>query len=97
LVRNRDVDHLSPREWQGELTAGSCDIHACYHAGVAQAKEVLAKYGCDMDSTARFSEEGFHLMWPKGGKYSGLSNKEVDRSLENVSAAIESAGLSPHA
>ncbi|KAK6991620.1 hypothetical protein R3P38DRAFT_2563904, partial [Favolaschia claudopus] len=37
LVRNRDVDHLSPREWEGDLTAGSCDIHACYHAGVAQA------------------------------------------------------------
>ncbi|KAK7015800.1 hypothetical protein R3P38DRAFT_2786721 [Favolaschia claudopus] len=91
LVRNRNVDHLSPREWEGELTAGSCDIHACYHEGVAQEKAVLAKYGCDMDFTTRFSQEGFDLMRPKGGKYPGLS-KEVDRSLENAAAAVDAMG-----
>ncbi|KAK7015617.1 hypothetical protein R3P38DRAFT_2786566 [Favolaschia claudopus] len=94
LVRNRDVDHLSPREWEGDLTAGSCDIHACYHAGVAQARAVLAKYGCDTDFTARFSQEGFDLMRPKGGKYPGLS-KEVDRLLENASAALDSETTAP--
>ncbi|KAK7021609.1 hypothetical protein R3P38DRAFT_3196381 [Favolaschia claudopus] len=94
LVRNRDVDHLSPREWEGDLTAGSCDIHACYHAGVAQARAVLAKYGCDTDFTACFSQEGFDLMRPKGGKYPGLF-KEVDRLLENASAALDSETTAP--
>ncbi|KAK7034930.1 hypothetical protein R3P38DRAFT_2771988 [Favolaschia claudopus] len=91
LVRARDVDHLSPRNWKGDLTAGSCNIHECYTAGVAHAKAVLAKYGCDIDFAARFSKEGFDLMRPNGGKYPGLS-KEVDRSLGD---ALDSAGTEP--
>ncbi|KAK7034343.1 hypothetical protein R3P38DRAFT_2519217, partial [Favolaschia claudopus] len=91
LVRARDVDHLSPRNWKGDLTAGSCNIHECYTAGVAHAKAVLAKYGCDIDFAARFSKEGFDLMRPNGGKYPGLS-KEVDRSLGD---ALDSSGTEP--
>ncbi|KAJ7088428.1 hypothetical protein B0H15DRAFT_982116, partial [Mycena belliarum] len=89
LVRSRDVDHLSPREWEGDLTAGSCDIQGCYRKGVDLARGILAKYGCDMDFSARFAAEDFDLMRPNGGKYPGLS-KEVDRSLGDVSITSES-------
>ncbi|KAJ7858865.1 hypothetical protein B0H13DRAFT_1640313, partial [Mycena leptocephala] len=29
MLRGRDVDHLTPGQWEGDLTAQSCDIHAC--------------------------------------------------------------------
>ncbi|KAJ7800850.1 hypothetical protein B0H13DRAFT_2390241 [Mycena leptocephala] len=90
LVRSRDVDHLSPRQWEGDITAASCNIRACYTAGVDLAKSILAKYGCDMDFTARFAKEGFDLMRPKGGKYPGLS-KDVDRSLIDASTTESSS------
>ncbi|KAJ7471739.1 hypothetical protein FB451DRAFT_1036440, partial [Mycena latifolia] len=80
MVRSCDVDHLSPRQWDGDLIAQSCNILACWIAGIALAKAILAKYGCNMDFTAQFRREGFDLMRPKGGKYPGIS-KEVDRSL----------------
>ncbi|KAJ7620027.1 hypothetical protein B0H17DRAFT_1340775 [Mycena rosella] len=85
LVRSRDLDHLSPAQWDGDLTAQSCDILACWIAAVALAKAILAKYGRDMDFLAHFAKDGVDLMRPKGGKYPGVS-KEVDRSLEDSSA-----------
>ncbi|KAJ7699599.1 hypothetical protein B0H17DRAFT_1129209 [Mycena rosella] len=85
LVRSRDLDHLFPAQWDGDLTAQSCDILACWIAAVALAKAILAKYGCDMDFLAHFAKDGVDLMRPKGGKYPGVS-KEVDRSLEDSSA-----------
>ncbi|KAF7328555.1 hypothetical protein MVEN_02543200 [Mycena venus] len=94
LIRSRDVDHLSPRQWEGDLTAGSVDIRACYLAGVSLARGILAKFGCDMDFTARFAPDDVDLMRPNGGKCPGLS-KEVDRSLVDAStAATESLSSS---
>ncbi|KAJ7503915.1 hypothetical protein B0H11DRAFT_2352833 [Mycena galericulata] len=84
MARSRDVDHLSPRQWEGDITAQSCDIPACWAAGVIAAKAVLAKYGCDIDFAALFARAGFDLMRPKGGKYPGVS-KDVDRSLVDAS------------
>ncbi|KAJ7439531.1 hypothetical protein B0H11DRAFT_2355829 [Mycena galericulata] len=84
MVRSRDADHLSPRQWEGDTTAQLCDIPACWAAGVIAAKAVLAKYGCDMDFAALFARAGFDLMRPKGEKYPGVS-KDVDRSLVDAS------------
>ncbi|KAJ7877204.1 hypothetical protein B0H14DRAFT_3436151 [Mycena olivaceomarginata] len=88
LVRSRDVDHLSPDAWEGDLTAASCDIRACYKAGVAQAVAILESYGCSIDFEAQFAPEDVDLMRPKGGKYPGVS-KEVDRSMPDDSGPVE--------
>jgi hypothetical protein len=88
MVRSRDVDHLSPDAWEGELSAGSCDIHACYKTGVAQAVATLESYGCSIDFEAHFTPEDVDLMRPKGGKYPGVS-KEVDRSMVDDSGPVE--------
>ncbi|KAJ7936419.1 hypothetical protein B0H13DRAFT_1589586, partial [Mycena leptocephala] len=82
MGRSRDVDHLTPEAWEGELTAGSCDIDACYETGVARAVAILRSHGCDIDFDALFAPEDRDLMRPKGGKYPGVS-KEVDRSMVN--------------
>ncbi|KAJ7703986.1 hypothetical protein B0H17DRAFT_1228185 [Mycena rosella] len=78
VVRSRDIDHLSPDVFTGDLTAGSYDILACHKIGIAQAKAILETYGCSIDFEARFA----------GGKYPGVS-KEVDRSMPDNSAPIE--------
>ncbi|KAK7034124.1 hypothetical protein R3P38DRAFT_3496387 [Favolaschia claudopus] len=99
LGRSRDVDHLSPRNFIGDLTASSCDIQACYDEGVEQAVEFLKRYGYEIDFNALFSKPDFDLMRPNGGKYPGVS-KEVDRSLDEDVAVPDAAdsdgvGLSP--
>ncbi|KAJ7227439.1 hypothetical protein GGX14DRAFT_511117 [Mycena pura] len=81
LVRSRDVDHLSPDQWEGDITADKCDIAGCWVKAIAEARIVLMKYDCDVDFAALFSQEGFDLMRPKGGEhYPGVS-AEVDRSM----------------
>ncbi|KAJ7139440.1 hypothetical protein C8R44DRAFT_867592 [Mycena epipterygia] len=86
LIRNRDVDHLSPRNWKADLASGSCNIRGCYFTGIRLATDILAKFGCDIDFITRFAPEGWDLMRPNGGKYAGLS-KEVDRSLADASGS----------
>ncbi|KAJ6618014.1 hypothetical protein B0H10DRAFT_2218174 [Mycena sp. CBHHK59/15] len=88
MVCSRDVDHLSPEAWEGELTAGSCDIQACYKAGVAHAVIILESYGCSIDFEAWFASEDVDLMLPKGGKYPGVS-KEVDRLMPDDSGPVD--------
>lgn len=34
LKRGRDLDHLSPHHWKGELHASSCDLQLCWEIGV---------------------------------------------------------------
>lgn len=83
LKRNRDADHLSPRNWQGELRASSCDLKACWMEGMSQAEAILAKFGYPIHFEGLFRDwrtRGVDLMRPKGGKYPGIS-KEIDRSL----------------
>lgn len=82
LLRSRDVDHLTPREWKGELTAQSCDIQKCWIAGV----EALKLHGINIDFKALFLPEDSDLMRSKGGKYPGLSTA-VDRSISDAAAA----------
>jgi hypothetical protein len=43
--RNRDVDHLSPRNWRGELRAVTCDLQVCWKEGVTQTESILKKSG----------------------------------------------------
>ena len=86
LKRSRDVDHLSPRHWQGELRASTCNLSACWAEGVCQAEVLLAKYGCPINFGEHFYDRhrrGVDLMRPKGGKYPGIS-AEVDRSLADA-------------
>ncbi|KAJ6569699.1 hypothetical protein B0H10DRAFT_2354990, partial [Mycena sp. CBHHK59/15] len=82
LVRSREVDHLSPGQWIGDLTAQSCNLLACWIAGIKAAITLLQSFGCSVDFDSLFRRSGFDLMRPKGGKYPGVS-KEVDRSLTN--------------
>jgi hypothetical protein len=82
--RSRDVDHLSPQHWKGDLRASTCDLlPACWDEGVRQAETILAKHGYPIDFKEVFQDwhlSGVDLMRPKGGKYPGIS-AEVDRSL----------------
>jgi len=83
LKRNRDADHLSPRQWRGELRAVTCDLDACWKGGVLQAEEILTEYGYIINFGELFKDwtvRGIDLMRPKGGKYPGVS-AEIDRSL----------------
>ncbi|KAJ7743351.1 hypothetical protein B0H16DRAFT_1561498 [Mycena metata] len=88
MVRSRDVDHLTPDVFEGDLTGASCDILACHKAGIAAAKAILETHGCDIDFDAQFAPEDCDLMRPKGGKYPGVS-KEVDRSMPDDSGPVE--------
>jgi hypothetical protein len=90
VLRSRDFDLLSPREWKGELTAQSCDLLKCWLAGVAAAVAFLKPHRIDIDFDELFRPEDADLMRPKGGKYPGLS-KTVDRS---ISAAATSSNSS---
>ncbi|KAJ6559761.1 hypothetical protein B0H19DRAFT_1069490 [Mycena capillaripes] len=90
LVRSRDVDHLSPRNYVGDITAGSCNTHACFFGGRTDAVDFLAKFGLRIDFDKLFRQKDTDLMRPKGsttgGKYPGVS-KEVDRSLADAVSA----------
>ena len=83
LKRSRDADHLSPRNWRGELRAETCDLLNCWKNGVAQAEAILKKAGHNISFEDHFHDwhkRGVDLMRPAGGKYPGISS-EVDRSL----------------
>jgi hypothetical protein len=86
LQRSRDVDHLSPRNWRGDLRAITCDLQACWKEGVAQAEAVLKTAGYAINFSEHFHDwraRGVDLLRPKGGKYPGIS-LEVDRSLGEI-------------
>ncbi|TCD63415.1 hypothetical protein EIP91_005414 [Steccherinum ochraceum] len=85
LIRARDMDHLSPRHWTGELRARCCDLKRQYEEGVRQAMDVLSTHKCSVqvDFFKHFHDghaRNIDLLRPKGGKYPGVS-AEVDRSL----------------
>lgn len=103
LKRSRDVDHLSPRQWIGDLRAESCNLDACWDHGIQQAEAVLSKHGCSLDFSEHFRDwrtRKVDLLRPKGGKYPGVS-AEVDRSLadsnnlDSVDPAIQLDGEYP--
>ncbi|KAF7335508.1 hypothetical protein MVEN_02204600 [Mycena venus] len=72
LVRTRDLDHLRPTQWRGDLVAENCrDIDIHYTAGVEEAEGILRKYSVT------------DLLRPFGGKYPGIST-EIDRSMVNI-------------
>ncbi|KAF6750165.1 hypothetical protein DFP72DRAFT_818060, partial [Ephemerocybe angulata] len=84
LKRTRDADHLSPRNWRGELRALSCDLLACWLEGMRRAMATLTRCRCNVVDFATYFENGrsrgIDLLRPSGGKYLGIS-AEVDRSL----------------
>ena len=86
MQRSRDVDHLTPPYWTGELSASSCNLSACWADGVKKAEEILSKHGCPVNFAEVFFDShrrGVDILRPKGGKYPGIS-AEVDRSIIDV-------------
>lgn len=96
LVRTRDLDHLRPERWGGEVSAGSCDIEICYKAGAEGAVTTLWKYGIRFSFTNLWKRPKADLLRPLGGKYPAIS-PGVDRSMVNLSSnpAEETADIDP--
>lgn len=93
LVRTRDVDHLSPRNWTGDLRVSQCDLHKCWMAGMKEAEASLAAAERPTNFMVElWNRPGRSLMCPDGKSFPGLS-KEFDRSqaewddLEGADAA----------
>ncbi|KAJ3547310.1 hypothetical protein NMY22_g1704 [Coprinellus aureogranulatus] len=90
LIRNRDFDHLGPRDWSSPATkavtlaGGKLKVH--WDLGMSQAEASLNKYGFGFSFADHFKNwrDGVDLMRPiPGKKYPGIS-AEVDRSLEDM-------------
>ncbi|KAF9530963.1 hypothetical protein CPB83DRAFT_874875 [Crepidotus variabilis] len=88
LERARDVDHLSPRNWIGDLVAKNCNLQVCWTEGVRQAEQAISQNGQSISFGEIFSEPFVDLMRPKGGKYPGIS-AEVDCSLGESPSEVE--------
>ncbi|KAF5313760.1 hypothetical protein D9619_013711 [Psilocybe cf. subviscida] len=87
LQRTRDLDHLTPRNWTGDLRATSCNLAICWAKGVYQAESILSKHGysiCFAEHFRNWTTSRVDLLRPKGGKYPGVS-AEIDRSLMDTS------------
>jgi hypothetical protein len=83
LKCSRDVDHLSPRNWRGDLCAITCNLSTCWEEGVRHAEVILTRFGYAINFKEFFCnghKRGVDLMRPRGGKYPGISS-EADRSL----------------
>ncbi|KAK6995622.1 hypothetical protein R3P38DRAFT_3425795, partial [Favolaschia claudopus] len=101
LMRMRDLDHIRPSSFAGELSADSCDLQMCWSRAVSNADKILLKYGVKMPlSFAKlFQQPNTDLMRPFGGKYPAISS-EVDRSMASPrgpipalpASALDSAG-----
>ncbi|KAK7050337.1 hypothetical protein R3P38DRAFT_3306578 [Favolaschia claudopus] len=96
LVRGRDADHVGPKQWRGDISAGSCDLKTCWEAAVNAAEEILRKHS--VSEPKSFAEHfrkaaDVDLLRPFGGKYPALS-AENDRSLanSNVDTSINPVG-----
>ncbi|KAF8173571.1 hypothetical protein K438DRAFT_2051185 [Mycena galopus ATCC 62051] len=87
LLRNRDVDHLTPEGWRGEVSAESCDLNICWPRAVKSAEVLLRRYNVHMavSFSELFKRRNTDLMRPFGTKYPAIST-EVDRSMVNLSA-----------
>ncbi|KAK6966859.1 hypothetical protein R3P38DRAFT_3337699 [Favolaschia claudopus] len=48
LMRMRDLDHIRPSSFAGELSADSCDLQMCWSRAVSNADKILLKYGVKM-------------------------------------------------
>ncbi|KAK6988259.1 hypothetical protein R3P38DRAFT_3444360, partial [Favolaschia claudopus] len=86
LVRGRDADHVGPKQWRGEISAGSCDLKQCWEAGVRTAESILRKHSVSEPKSfaEHFSRPNVDLLRPFGGKYPALS-AENDRFLASTS------------
>ncbi|KAJ3537998.1 hypothetical protein NMY22_g5352 [Coprinellus aureogranulatus] len=90
LIRNRDFDHLGPRDWSSPatkaVTLAGGKLKVCWDLGMDEAEASLKKYGYAFSFADYFKNwrDGVDLMRPiPGKKYPGIS-AEVDRSLEDL-------------
>ncbi|KAK7005922.1 hypothetical protein R3P38DRAFT_2794458 [Favolaschia claudopus] len=91
LIRARDLDHVGPKQWRGDITAGSCNIQACWEAGVQAAERILREHSVSEPKSFKehFRKKDTDLLRPFGGKYPALS-PEIDRSIAIISTTPES-------
>ncbi|KII84375.1 hypothetical protein PLICRDRAFT_701936 [Plicaturopsis crispa FD-325 SS-3] len=88
------VDHVNPRSWKGDATAGRAGLLSAWTSGKASAIAALSKYGITCDFEGLFARENLDMLRPFGdGKYPGIA-VEKDRSLEEpvVPDVPEAAG-----
>ncbi|KAL1749561.1 hypothetical protein FB107DRAFT_252747, partial [Schizophyllum commune] len=79
--RGRDYDHVSPRNWRGDIVAKNCNIEQSWTSGAVEATCTLRRHGIYVDFAATFTAPGVDLMRPFGGnRYPGVA-KDVDRSM----------------
>ncbi|KAJ7863815.1 hypothetical protein B0H14DRAFT_2574747 [Mycena olivaceomarginata] len=97
LIRTRDLDHVKPGRWEGEVRADSCDLKACWSRTVAGAEAILRKHGVKMKTTFAqlFKQKDTDLMRPFGGKYPSIS-ASVDQSAVDFSSADMPSDLNPN-
>ncbi|KAJ7862231.1 hypothetical protein B0H14DRAFT_2349611 [Mycena olivaceomarginata] len=97
LIRTRDLDHVKPGRWEGEVRADSCDLKACWSRAVAGAEAIRRKHGVKMKTTFAqlFKQKDTDLMRPFGGKYPSIS-ASVDQSAVDFSSADMPSDLNPN-
>lgn len=44
LWRNRDYNHLKPRDWKGDVIAGNCNLQVCWDKGFQEAINTLRHF-----------------------------------------------------
>lgn len=44
LWRNRDYNHLKPRDWKGDVIAGNCNLQVCWDKGFQEAINTLCRF-----------------------------------------------------
>ncbi|KAL1673657.1 hypothetical protein EV122DRAFT_222230, partial [Schizophyllum commune] len=88
--RARDLDHIRPPTWRGEVAADSCDLVGRWKDGAREAEAALTKYKVRMDVPfgVLFARPSTDLMRPLGGKYPAISN-DIDRSIASDAASDE--------
>ncbi|KAJ7926528.1 hypothetical protein B0H13DRAFT_1599480, partial [Mycena leptocephala] len=98
MFRMRRVDHLRPHHFRAELSAESCDLHACWPPAVRETEAILDKYRVKMPVSfdQLFKRKNTDLMRPFGGKYPAIS-AEVNRSMAYLSSSQDSevSGIDP--
>jgi hypothetical protein len=98
------ADHLSVKDWLGDVCAGSVDLSEVWNAGTTEACEHLreAEFSLqDCDFTTIFSQRGVDILRPCGDGYVGVPSAnrpdEEDRSLEIIpSSAMEHSQAESH-
>jgi hypothetical protein len=101
-ARGDKADHLSVRDWQGDVVAGSVDIKQAWDQGAADAQQILYQAGftrAECNWVLIFATPDTDILRPFGdGIYVGAPSKngtedEPDRSLDESVELPDAADL----